>query len=59
MYEKDYVWNPSTCNCDNGKYLTSIMCHSVIMRDEIIDTDAEAKSNDEAKPNNNKNKNKF
>ena len=29
IYEKDYVWNPSTCNCENGKYLASIM-------DEII-----------------------
>ena len=18
--EKDYVWNPATCNCENGKY---------------------------------------
>ena len=23
--EKDYVWNPSTCNCENGKYLASSM----------------------------------
>ena len=23
--EKDYVWNPATCNCENGKYLASIM----------------------------------
>ena len=27
--EKDYVWNPATCNCQNVKYLASIM-------DEII-----------------------
>ena len=19
--EKDYIWNPSTCSCENGKYL--------------------------------------
>ena len=19
--EKDYVWNPAICNCENGKYL--------------------------------------
>ena len=25
IYEKDYVWNPSTCSCENGKYLASIM----------------------------------
>ena len=23
--EKDYVWNPSTRTCENGKYLASIM----------------------------------
>ena len=23
--EKDYVWSPATCNCENGKYLASIM----------------------------------
>ena len=23
--EKDYIWNPATCICENGKYLTSIM----------------------------------
>ena len=23
--EKDYIWNPSTCSCDNGKYLASII----------------------------------
>ena len=43
--EKEYVWNPSTCNCENGKYLSSIMDDLAIMCDEIID--AEAKSNDE------------
>ena len=34
--EKEYVWNPSTCNCENGKYLASIMDYSAIMCDEII-----------------------
>ena len=43
--EKDCVWNPSTCNCENGKYLASIIVDSVIICDEVID--AEAKSNDE------------
>ena len=43
--EKEYVWNPSTCNCENGKYLSSIMDDLAIMCDEIID--AEAKSNNE------------
>ena len=23
--EKDYVWNPATCNCENGKYLANII----------------------------------
>ena len=43
--EKDYIWNPSTCSCENGKYLASIMDDSAIMCDEIIDL--EAKLNDE------------
>ena len=37
--KKNYIQNPSTCNCENRKYLYSIPC------DEIID--AEAKSYDE------------
>ena len=36
IYGKDYFWNPSTCNCKNGKYLASIMDDSVITCDEII-----------------------
>ena len=35
--EKDYVWNPATCSCKNGKYLTNIIDDSVITRDQIID----------------------
>ena len=23
--EKDFVWNPAKCICENGKYLASIM----------------------------------
>ena len=37
--EKDYVWNLSTCICENGKYLASIMDDSVITCDEIIDVE--------------------
>ena len=33
---KDYVWNPATCNCENGKYLAGIMDNSTITCDEII-----------------------
>ena len=34
--EKDYIWNSATCNCENGKYLASIMDDSVITCDEVI-----------------------
>ena len=37
MYlKKDYVWNPSLCNCGNGKYLASIIDDSTITCDQII-----------------------
>ena len=36
IFEKDYVWNPATCSCENGKYLASILDDSVIICDEII-----------------------
>ena len=52
IYVKN-VWNPSTCtcNCDNGKYLASIMNDSAIIWDEVIDADAKLspKDNFEAK----------
>ena len=32
----DYSWNPSTCFCENGNYLKSIVNTSVIECDEII-----------------------
>ena len=38
--EKDYIWNPATHSCENGKYLASIIDNSVITCDEIIDVDA-------------------
>ena len=34
--EKDYIWNPTTCSCENGKYSSSIMDDSAITCDEII-----------------------
>ena len=46
---KDYVWNPDTCNWANWKYLASILDGLLIIREEVIDADAEAKSTDEAK----------
>ena len=42
---KNYVWNPITCSCENGKYLTSIIVGSEIICNKVID--AEAKSNDQ------------
>ena len=33
---KDYILNPATCNCENGKYLASIMDNSAIIFDEVI-----------------------
>ena len=34
--KKDYNWNPSTCICENSKYLKSIADSSVIECDGII-----------------------
>ena len=34
--EKDYVWNPTSCSCENGKFLASIMDDSAIICDEVI-----------------------
>ena len=36
MFEKEYVWSPTTCICENGKYLASIMDDSAIICDEVI-----------------------
>ena len=36
--EKDHIWNPSTCDCENGKYLTIIMNDSTIICDEVTDS---------------------
>ena len=37
MCQKDNIWNPVTCNCENGKYLASVIGDSVIMCDDIIE----------------------
>ena len=34
--KKDYIWNPATSSCENGKYVRSIIDDSVITGDEII-----------------------
>ena len=36
--ENDYVRNPATCSCENGKCLASIMDDSSIMYDEVIES---------------------
>ena len=42
MYVKK---NPSTCSCENGKYLATIIDDSAIMCDEIIESyDEETKA---------------
>ena len=37
IYVKKYIWNPSTCFCENGKYSISIMNDSVNICDKVID----------------------
>ena len=37
IYVKNYILNPATCSCENGKYLSSVIDNSVIMCDEIIE----------------------
>ena len=36
--EKDYIWNPAACSCENCKYLTNTMDDSVVMCDEIVES---------------------
>ena len=36
--EKDYVWIPATCNCENGKYLARIKNDSESTCDEVIES---------------------
>ena len=38
VWEKDYVYNPATCNCEKGKYLASIMDDSIITSNEVINS---------------------
>ena len=38
--EKDYIWNHTTCSCENGKYLACLMDDSAITRDKIIEEEA-------------------
>ena len=50
--EKDYVLNPAPWNCENGKYLASMMDDSAITCDEIIescDEETKTSSNEKSK----------
>ena len=40
---KEYVWNPATCDCENGKYLVSNKDDSTIICHDVIDADTVAK----------------
>ena len=42
-YQKDYIWNPASCSCENVKYLASTIDDSVITSDEVVN-DAESVS---------------
>ena len=37
--EKDYIQNPGTSSCKNGKYLASNIDNSMIKCDEIIEAE--------------------
>ena len=39
--EKEYVWNPSTCFCENRNYSASIIDDSVITCNEVIESQNE------------------
>ena len=39
------IWNPTTCNCENGKYLASNIDNLVITCDEIIEETKTAPKN--------------
>ena len=38
MCLKNFIWNPASRSCKNGKYLANIMNDSVITCDEIIES---------------------
>ena len=38
MYVKKIMFDPATCNCENGKYLANIMDDSAIICYEVIES---------------------
>ena len=45
MYNKDDIRSPSTCTCENGKYLENFIDNSVNICDEIIDAYGQSQQN--------------
>ena len=43
------VWNPATCNCENGKYLASTMDDSAFMCDKIVESNDDERDFNEKK----------
>ena len=37
-WHKDFIWNPTTCSSQNGKYIANTMDDSVIKYDEIMES---------------------
>ena len=35
--QKNYIWNPSTCNCGNDKYLERVINDSLVICEEILE----------------------
>ena len=42
--KKNYIWNPTTCTCENVEYLTNTIDDSMITCDEIINESANVMS---------------
>ena len=49
--EKDYIWSPATCSCENRKYLASILDDSMITWNEIIEETVPTDFNDKSSLN--------
>ena len=47
IWEKEYVWNPSTCICENGKYLGNVMDDSAIICDDVTNADVKLSPKDD------------
>ena len=43
--KKDYIWNPATCSCKNGKYLEIIIDDSVVTCGEVIEEEKSIPTN--------------